>query len=64
VRSTVKSMSGIKGLLSTAWGSDRGRAFRVGSWVAALVAFGAWTQYDVTKPVVKQVKNAPSPKDK
>ena len=57
-------MRGIKKFFQTAWGSDKGRVFRVGSWVAALVAFGAWSQFEVNKPVVKQVKAPPSNKVK
>ena len=56
-------MSGIKNFFRTAWGSDQGRVFRLGSWVAALVAFGAWSQMQVDVPKVKQVKPSPSHKD-
>ena len=47
---------GVKNFMKTAWGSDKSRTFRVGSWVFAIVAFGIWNNFDQAKPVVKQVK--------
>lgn len=44
--------------LRTAWGSDKSRLFKIGSWVVAIGAFATWNSMSQPQPVVKAVKNA------
>ena len=57
------SVQKITNFLKKAWGADRDRAFKLGSWALAFVIAGAWASYDYSKqpPWKKSIEPSKGP---